>query len=160
MNIFSYAMQMEAESQDYYRSLANQTDDLGLKTIFNMLADEEAKHYKIIEEMKTKARGKVGDSNLLSNAKAVFQKMVENQRFNFTMNQLELYSKAQDIEAKSKSFYLEKADEVEDDVQKEIFRKLANEEDKHYFLLQNIIDFVSRPKNWLENAEWYHLEEY
>lgn len=34
------------------------------------------------------------------------------------------------------------------------------EEKKHYFLLDNIIEFVSRPEQWLENAEFYHLEEY
>jgi rubrerythrin len=43
---------------------------------------------------------------------------------------------------------------------KEIFLKLADEEKKHYFLLENIIDFVSRPQKWLENAEFYHLDEY
>lgn len=160
MNIFTYALQMEAESQNYYRSLAVQTDNKGLKTIFNMLADEEARHYRIIEEMKTKVPGKVSDTNLLSDAGAVFQKMADDQRFNFTLDQLELYRKAQNIETESKNFYLQKSDEVEDDCQKGIFRKLAKEEDKHYFLLQNIIDFVSRPKTWLENAEWYHLEEY
>jgi len=27
-------------------------------------------------------------------------------------------------------------------------------------LLENIIDFISRPRNWLENAEWHHLDKY
>lgn len=68
--------------------------------------------------------------------------------------------KAQEIEKKSQIFYLEKADEVNNPSQKEIFLKIADEEKKHYFILENILDFVSRPQNWLENAEWYHLEEY
>ena len=45
-------------------------------------------------------------------------------------------------------------------IKKRIFQKLAEEEKKHYFLLENIIQFVSRPETWLENAEFYHLEEY
>src|SRR3972149_1076231 len=42
---------------------------------------------------------------------------------------------------------------------KNIFTKMK-EENKHYFILENIINFVSRPQTWLENAEWHHLEEY
>jgi rubrerythrin len=55
---------------------------------------------------------------------------------------------------------MEKANEVTEEYQKEIFQRLADEEKKHYFLLENIIEFVSRPETWLENAEFYHLEEY
>ena len=68
--------------------------------------------------------------------------------------------KAQDIEKKSRDFYTEKANEVKQEYQKDIFLKLAEEEKKHYFLLENIIDFISRPETWLENAEFNHLEEY
>jgi hypothetical protein len=36
------------------------------------------------------------------------------------------------------------------------------EEDKHLRIMENIVEFVSRPEpgNWLENAEWHHLETY
>jgi hypothetical protein len=37
---------------------------------------------------------------------------------------------------------------------------VAGEEHKHYLLLERIIDFVSRPEQWLEDAEFYHLEDY
>jgi hypothetical protein len=39
---------------------------------------------------------------------------------------------------------------------------LAAEEKKHLRIMENIVEFVSRPEpgNWLENAEWYHLDEY
>jgi len=40
------------------------------------------------------------------------------------------------------------------------FKEIADEEKRHYFLLENIIQFVSRPKTWLEDAEFNHLEEY
>jgi rubrerythrin len=160
MDIYEFALQMETESENYYRKLSKETENKGLKTIFNMLGDEEAKHYKIIEQIKNKSPQKVIDTPLLSDAKAVFEKMAADERFNFSKGQIEAYEKAQDIETKSKNFYLQKAGEVGETIQKEIFRKLAVEEEKHYFLLQNIIDFVSRPKIWLENAEWYHLEDY
>jgi len=161
MNIYDYALQMEKESENYYRQLAQKTNSKGLKTIFNMLGDEEAKHYGIVEEMKSKMPVKVSETDVLSDAKEIFRQMADDiEKFDFGAQQLEYYRKAQEIERKSRNFYLQKADEVEDSIQKGIFRNLAEEEKKHFFLLQNIIDFVAMPKDWLENAEWYHLDEY
>ena len=160
MNIFEFAMEKEKFSEDYYRQLAAKVNNKGLATIFNMLAGEEARHYKIVSDMKKDIAPDLAETNVLSDAKDVFAKMREStQSFNFKTSEIELYKKALRIEQQSQDFYLEKADEVTE-AQKEIFLELADEEKRHYFLLENIIDFVSRPEKWLENAEFYHLEEY
>ncbi|MHC4622971.1 MAG: ferritin-like domain-containing protein [Planctomycetota bacterium] len=161
MNIFEFAMEKERFSEDYYRKLATQTSNAGLKTIFGMLADEEAHHYRVVEQMRNTIPEKACNTNVLSEAKEIFARMREGAgKFDFDAAQVEVYKKAQDIEKESREFYLEKADEVEDRCQKGIFIELAEEEKKHYFLLENIIQYVSRPETWLENAEFYHLEEY
>jgi rubrerythrin len=160
MNIFDFAIEKEKYSEDYYRQLAAQSHNQGLETVFNMLADEEAKHKKIVSDMKRDVTPDLAETTVLSDAKEVFEQMRESaERFNFNISQTELYRKALKIEEQSRDFYIEKADEVSE-TQKEIFLALADEEKKHYFLLENIIDFVSRPQTWLENAEFYHLEEY
>ena len=41
-----------------------------------------------------------------------------------------------------------------------LFEGLAEEERKHYFLLDNVIDFLFQPQSWLENAEFVHLNDY
>jgi rubrerythrin len=76
------------------------------------------------------------------------------------LSEIDLYKKAQEIEKMSRDFYLEKANQITDPSQHDIFLKVAEEEKKHYLILENIIDFVSRPDQWLENPEWYHLEDY
>jgi rubrerythrin len=161
MDVYEFAMQLEKESQDFYKRSAGSATITGLKTIFNILASEEAKHYKIVKEMQSGTPQKFPDTNILSDVKAVFEQMSKSDnQFDAGIDQLEVYKKAQDIETKSRDFYLEKADEVGNPAQEAIFRKLAEEEKKHNFLLQNIMDFLSRPQTWLENAEWNHLEEY
>jgi rubrerythrin len=161
MNIFEFAMQKEKYSEQYYRQLAAKADNKGLQKIFNMLADEEAKHYTVVEQMKSKIPERVSKTDVLSDAKDAFKQMKEAvDKFSFEASQVQTYKKAQDIEKESREFYLQKANEVQDRCQKGIFRKLAEEENKHYFLLDNIIDFVSRPEQWLENAEFHHLEDY
>jgi len=160
MNIFEYAMQMEKDGEAYYRELAQQAANKGLKTILTMLADEEVKHYNAIEKTKT-VEPHMAETTILTDAKNVFVQIQESgESFDFDLGQIKLYKKAQDIEEASRDLYLEKANEVEEEYRKGIFLRLADEEKKHYFLLENIIEFVSRPESWLENAEFYHLEEY
>jgi len=159
-NIFSYAMQMEKDGEDYYRQLARQTSNAGMRTILEMLAAEEASHYGAIEKMRS-ARPEMAETTILLDAKNIFVQIKESgETFDSNLGQIELYKKAQDIEQRSREFYLENANEVEEEYQKEIFLRLAKEEKKHCLLLENIVQFVSRPETWLENAEFFHLEDY
>ena len=159
-NIFEYAMQMEKDGEDFYRQLAQKTGNNGMKTILTMLADEEVKHYDAIEKIKTQ-NTQIAESEILIDAKNVFVQIKESgESFNFDINEADLYKKARDIEKKSRDFYKEKANEVTEKYQKELLLKLAIEEQKHYILLDNIIEFVSQPEQWLEDAEFFHLEDY
>lgn len=161
MNIFDYAMSMEKEGEAYYRDFEKRIDNEGLKKILTWLADEEVKHYNIFVEMKENKNPLVAKTNLLKNAKAVFEKMSKSKKpFDFNSSQPDLYRKAQQLEKKTIDFYLQKSEEVERQKQKELLVKIAEEEKKHYFLLDNIIEFITRPEIWLENAEFTHLEEY
>ena len=160
MDIFEYAMQMEKDGEVYYRHLAEQTFNADLRSILIMLADEELKHFNIIKDIQ-KGKLEVVKTTVLDDAKNIFVLAKESgQVFDLDIGQIELCRRVQDIEVKSRNFYLEKSNEVEQEYQKEIFLKLAEEENKHYFLLENIIEFLSRPEQWLENAEFFDLEEY
>ena len=78
---------------------------------------------------------------MLGNAKKIFEKMRKTaEKFDFGMGEADLYRKAAKIEEESKRFYSQKAQEATDPVQKEIFHKLAQEEDKH--LLLDPFDFA------------------
>ena len=161
MNIFEFAIEKEQLSEQYYRQLAQQAPHKGLVSILTMLADEEHGHVEVVSKMKEGVPVGVADTILLTNAKTIFAKMRQSkEKFKFGDSQIDLYKKAQDIEKESRSFYRQKAKESENPSHKAIFNTLAEEENKHYFLLENIIEFVSRPKTWLENAEFHHLEKY
>jgi rubrerythrin len=160
MDICEYALQLEKDGEEFYRNIAENTDDEGLQSIMLMLADEEVKHRRAIERMQNN-ECLLAETDILGDAKNIFQKMSEGkEEFNLDQDQISIYKEAQEIEKRSELFYQEKAEEVEEEEKKELLRKLAEEERKHYFLLDNIIEFVSRPEYWLENAEWNHLEKY
>ncbi len=164
MDIYEFAMQMEKDGENYYRQLAQKSKTPGLSKIFSMLADEEVKHFKLIERLSNRQKATLAESNLLENVKNIFVDM-KGQKIELhidTTKETDEYRKACIIEEKSRDFYEEKADVVEDEQQKQIFLQLAKMEAGHLRIMENIVEFVSRPEpgNWLENAEWHHLDEY
>ncbi len=161
MDIFEFAMEKEKTAEQYYLELAEKTDDAGLTNILTMLAEEEAKHYQVVEAMKTESLVQMSETPVLQNAKEIFEKMKEgSEKFSFDISEKDLYQKACDIEAASKQYYLDKAQEVENAEQKVIFQKLAEEENKHLVLVQSLRDFVAKPETFLEDAEFYHFDDY
>jgi rubrerythrin len=161
VDIFEFAMEKERRSENLYRALAGETNEKGLAAIFTMLADEEAHHYVVIEQMRSKIPESVSKTDVLADAGAVFDRMRKGASdFDFDASQADIYRKAQEMEQQNKQYYLEKAEEVADTCHKGLFKKLADEENKHYLLLENIIALVSRPEYWLENAEFFNPEEY
>jgi len=161
MNIINFALQLEVEGEDFYRGLAKKTQNKGIKKIFKMLADDEMKHYETINKMRSTLNITLKETAILKNARNIFEEAKKNREdFVAQTDTKELWQKAQELEKKSEDFYLQKAKEVPKEEQKELFSKLANEEKKHYFLIENMIEFLSRPMSWIENAEFNHLEEY
>ncbi len=160
MNIYDYAMKMEKDGEAYYRELAAKTSNKGLKNILTMLADAEVAHFELFRGMRENKDVSVGESDIIDNVKNVFARMKKEGSSEPDLSEVDLYRRAQELEEQSRDFYLGKAAEAAVAEQKEILLEIAEEEKRHYHILENIIDFVSRPEQWLEDAEWYHLEEY
>ena len=129
-----------------------------------MLASEEVKHYNTIALLEKHAENFLpAKTKILDDVKNIFIKMKEDTvEICFDSSGLEAYKKALIIEEMSRKFYLDKAAEVGHENEKQIFLRLAAEEDYHKRILENVVEFVARPEpgSWLENAEWHHLDEY
>ena len=164
MNIYDYAIQMEKDGEAYYRELGQKSNHEGLNYIFTLLANEEVSHYTILEEMKAANPDAVlseKEKDVLDNAKNIFAEMKDKvNEMDFSLPQADFYRKALETEEKSMEYYLEMSEKVENDKYKAIFKKLAAEEKKHKFLMEYLVDFISRPITWLEDAEFNHLTEY
>lgn len=165
MNIYDFAMQMEKDGENYYRELAAASKIAGLKKIFGMLADEEVEHFRVLKQLKEqKSETRPPETHILTDVKNIFIGMKEekgNLHIDTTVD-TDAFRKAREIEQKSIDFYLEKAEEAEDAAVKNVLIRLARMEEKHRNIMENLVEFVSRPEpgHWLENAEWHHLEEY
>jgi rubrerythrin len=111
--------------------------------------------------MKKREEAVLPDSALLDQVKNVFIEVREREGAGGARSsEVELYRKALELERKSWELYGSAADQASSPAEKLLFERIAVEERRHYRIVEGIIDFVSRPEQWLENAEWHHLEDY
>lgn len=164
MEIFEYAMKMEEDGRAFYLEHAEKTLNPGLKSILVELAEDELKHYNIYKAMRDSqtAEFKEGEkTTILSSVKNVFESMkAEGKELPLRDDDLKVWEEALEIEAKSETFYREKAGEIDNDDQKSILIHIADEEHKHWIAIENVIRFLKRPQQWLEDAEWSNLDDY
>ncbi len=160
MDIYKFAMQMELDGRHFYLDLAKKTENAGIKNILTMMAESEAKHYNVILDMQKNDKAEYSkDAEVLTKIKNIFTKMREEKEIDVDVSQVEFYKKALQVEIDSEKFYLDRAEEENDPHKKEIFLTLAKEEKSHCILLENIVNLVSQPDNWIENSEWYDIDD-
>ncbi len=161
MNIIDYALQTEKDGEAYYRDLAAKTDDFGVKSVFDLLADAEAEHYRVFMQMKREHPVSMDNARPIAKIKTLFAAMKERDGMDIpTKDQIEAYIQARDMEKKSQEMYEQKAEELNDPEQREICLRIAEEEGKHYLILDNLIEFLQRPDTWVEDAEWRNMDSY
>ncbi len=157
-SIFDLALEREKQTEALYRKMLEQTEDVGLKTILTMLADEEAKHH---DDIKKRQDNVELDTNFLVEVSAILKKMKKDKKtLSINVSQPELYKQARDLEKANYEFYKEQYEVATDEKIKSILNTFCKEEYKHYELLDNLYDLVSRTDYWLEQAEFGFMDSY
>ena len=165
MSVFEFAMQMEQDGKAFYEKMAENAANASVKKILLQLAQDELKHYMIFKKFsegdfsgleELKASG----TKVMENAKNVFQQISADQDFDFPGDVRSTWKEAQEVEKKSEDFYRLKADEEANEEIKKTLNIIADEEHKHWALIEHVLQFLDRPKQWLEDAEWNNLDQY
>ena len=160
MNVFDFAMKMELQGKTVYENLAASTKLAGLRTIFSGLAADEQKHYEIFRGLKEGKTWTMTDSRMLEKAKSVFSEMLsDKERLLDLQEDLDGYKVALKIEEDSVKLYEGMAKKEQDAETVQLYLRIANEEKKHFNIIENVCDFVMRPKYYLEWREFSNLHE-
>lgn len=161
MNIFDFAMKMELDGKAYYEKLAADASDGGLKSIFSDLAADEQKHYEIIQSIKSGTKLTMADSTVLEKAKNLFEQLMTDKSIAATLKKsLDGYQHARKIEADSVKFYEDMAKKEDNPETVQILLRIANEEKKHFNILDNLYDYILAPQNYLAWGEFSNLKEF
>ncbi|MFY9176334.1 MAG: ferritin family protein [Caldicoprobacterales bacterium] len=161
MRSFEFAIKMELDGEKYYTEQAKKHMNTDLHTIFLTLAEDERKHANILKDRVNKLTPDLLSTTSYSEYKNVFQQAGDfDSAIKETPDQLDIYYFALDKEKESIELYREMLAETTDNIDKEIFEFLIREEETHYAILEDMASHVSRPKEWVESAEFGLREEY
>lgn len=160
MSVFELAKEKERRMAELYRGLATDCKNPSVKGVLTMLAEQEARHYDMVSAIQDQVIDEP-EIDIVGDAKEIFQKIKE-QKSRLTLNssQLEVYREVKSFEKENEDFYRAKAKEANDPELRDVLNKFADEEHRHFLLMSELVDFVERPDQWIENAEFNHIDEY
>lgn len=155
MNVYDYAMKVEKDGEAYYNYLASKAPNNGLKKVFNILAEAEVQHYNVFKSMRDKDGSDFKSIDISTDTKTIFETLNEQRdSVTFDAEQVKFYEDAIKREEDSYQFYIDKANELEDEEEKTAFIDIAKEELKHKAILEEIVHFIQEPNNWVQSAEF------
>lgn len=166
LNVYEHAMKMELDGREFYLAHAEKTSNPSLKKILMLMADDELKHYDLFKSMRDESFTHSPDaakSSILGSVKNIFETMkateTEFDLPDVTDDIRAVWEAARDIEKKAEDFYREKANTMTDEARKKAFIQIAEEEHRHWQAMEYVVQFLSRPKQWLADAEWANIDD-
>jgi len=158
MNAYDFAIQMSRDGEKFFRTLTKQVKKPGLRKIMVILANDQAMHRRDFAKMRKAAGKSLADASILKGAVNPFaqrlKRLGRGERLDENLPPEELYRRGQALDKECEDFYRKRAARVKDPGLKQAFLGVAEEQRKHYFTLEHLINFILEPQQVLEDAEW------
>ena len=168
MNIFDFALKMEADAEQFYLQLTAKAAHPDLKVVLQGLAEDEQRHYKIVQRLQQQEREYIEPDPVISATRNVFS-LAGNKPFipkdqdsiaKWKDEQRDVYQAALHKEEASVHLYKKLKETVESPAEKDILEKLVQEEENHAEVLENIMQMLNNFNEWVESAEFHHQKPY
>ena len=161
MDIIEQAIAFELEGHKFYLKKTEAAKDSAVKAILTNLADDELKHAQFLRELKAGTAKTFAPTNSMHTIREILKKTAVN-NLNFLSDEIgirDVCNAALDLEERAMNHYSAEAIQTQNPETQELLKLLAKEEEKHYHLIQDLIDFIDNPKAILETQEfqWYDV---
>ncbi len=160
--ILDDAIEMEKRARAYYEEAAGRVNDPSGRKILELLAKEEKKHSQVLARMKKGTYGELAASPLIDEVRDLVEEGMKTGKnvISTDASLREILRKAMEIEQATRRFYEDKAAAADYAEVKELFGKLAEQEQEHYLLVSSLSEYFDRPAEWVESAEFGLRPEY
>jgi len=167
MKAIKLATENEIKIRNFYLEHAKEMVDELAKKTFIFLADEELKHIDEINEfMKSIHEGEVPEMDsgtedeAIERSKDFFSTSVQEYalKAKASKKELQVYELGLEMELKGYNFYKKSAADAKHPNVKSLFEFLVKEEDAHYHLLSNALQYFKNPENYFQSEEDWMFE--
>ena len=164
------AIDMEKDGYELYMKAAGKTANKLGKSTLKAIAAKELDHIKAIEEFSGRIRTNIADLNKaislinIKNKKEYLMPIIEKLRNDLDAKMApdsdleKAYEVAMRLEKESYDLYKKLAGETNDAQIKKFFEFLMGEENTHYELLQETLQYLNNPGDWFAEQERWIVE--
>jgi rubrerythrin len=161
MNPLEFAIQLENEGESFYTQQAATFQETDLGTVFRILAAAEKKHAALIAAHLAGETADWPDGRDLDAARSIFPGLPAlRQQLAGMPDQMDVYTLASGIEQRSIDLYSELLRTAQDSGERVLLDFILKQEQDHLALFEELSFLLSRPKEWVEAAEFGPREEY
>ena len=161
MNKLNFALQMEIDGEQYYLKQAELNKNNAMAQVFQILAKAESTHAELIRRLSGDFAYGFKDDLLPAEPENLFSGLGDFKRdAAYLPGQLEVYRLALDMEQKSIDLYQGMLAETTEESPKKLLAFLIKQEQDHFALFDELVTLLSRPKDWVEAAEFGPRDNY
>ena len=161
MNVLDFAINMELDGEKYYKEQAEIAQDISLKNIFLILAEDENSHAKLLQHKSNNMSYELKGTETISETKNLFKEIKDfKNELKQNPDQLDLYRVALEKEKESIDLYEKLLSQSEDDKSINLFKFLIAQEKDHYTTLEELVSQLNKCNDWVEAAEFGVRVEY
>lgn len=163
IQVLEYALSREIETRDFYLDQLKHATNSGTQEVLKSLAEDEERHAGIVTKLidSAKSDGNVPDithsetEHLKDMLRRMFPHMTL-QSGSFTAESASVrdtLEKALENETDSFNTYSKAAHDADESELKDLYTYLAEEENKHFNAIDNLLSYLDDPGNWLYEEE-------
>lgn len=146
------AISFEKKGVSMYLHAADQTNNPLARRLFYSLAIEEIEHITWIEDQLPQVSPESSEGVIEEKVKAVFASLREKEIRKDSDNVAAL-EKAMEMEKQGRDLYQSLRDEATTEDEKDFFRRLVVEEEKHLTSLENVYHYLTDSSDWFHSTE-------
>ncbi len=150
------AVQMEQNGQRFYREAAERMTHPFGRQMFQSLTHDEERHERIFREMaeqeglRPAEMDEIDREGPAKRISTIFSRIAKEikEQLEPSDDDIAVLDKALELEEQAFSFYNETAQKTTDETEQAILRKIANEENEHYKILNDTRLYLTNPEEW------------
>ena len=150
MNALELAIKMETDAIRFYTEAAGRTKHPAGKKMFEIVTDDEKRHLGMVTQIIKGLHVTSTDVSPLKNVNTIFEQMRDEMmhQAEATADELEAFKMAMIMEKEGLEFYRKTLSEAKKEKEKELLKRLIEEEEHHYTIFANTYQFLQDTGNW------------
>lgn len=150
MNALEMARKMETDAIKFYTEAAAKTKYEAGKKMFLSITEDEKRHLELISELIKGMNITIDDVSPMKRVRTVFESMKGEmmKKVAASKDELDAFKIAMEMEKEGEKFYQKSHAEARTDKEKDLFKRLIEEEKQHYAIFANTYSHLSDTGNW------------